>query len=316
VLRPPLAPAVLFVAAWACRRNRRHWVALACGGAIPVAALGLTDAIAWGMPFHSVWRLFAANVIEGVLEEFGPPPVGWYLSKLVSDWGAAFLILLMLFLRGAPLAPLPAATAGVILVSHAMMGHQEISYIYAALPPILIVAGIGTLRVSGWLAEALKPGELDRRQIIGHATVLWALLCGMTAVGGGFRPNWTQNAGFLRAAIELRRQDDLCGLVFYGDLALWTMSGGNSYMDRDAPLYWAMDPRMLAELEGVANFALTERRLLDQMPGYTALGCTAEGTGIGEVCLARTAATRCNATTRHNLNHIPYLGRPWAVPRD
>lgn len=310
VLRTPLGPAALLVAAWACRTGGREWVALCCGGAVPVLMLGATDALAWGVPFASVWRHLSVNLGEGVMHDYGEPaPVHWYLQRLMLDWGAVLAPFLLLFFRGAPLAPLPAATALAVLVTHSAISHKETSFIYAALPPALVVVGLGTLRLVDWLATSLRPGTATRPALLAHATMLWVLTAGATAAGGGFRPNWTQQSNFLLATAELRRHDDLCGLVLYGDRTHWASTGGNAWIGRGIPFYLARSPAMLAEVGHAANFAMTDPASLGQMPGFRPLGCLTGSDRQGQVCLARTEATSCTASGLHQLNSNRYLGR-------
>jgi GPI mannosyltransferase 3 len=150
-LRFHLAPAVLLVAAWVCRLDLKHrWPAVILGGALPVALMGVVDLLTWGSPFQSVWRNFQINLLEGVSGEFGVQPPYWYGLKALTDWGAAVVPLAVFFLLGVRHAPLLAATAAVVVLSHSAIGHKEISFIHAALPPALIVAGLGTAEALRW----------------------------------------------------------------------------------------------------------------------------------------------------------------------
>ncbi|MGG5822758.1 hypothetical protein [Falsiroseomonas sp. HW251] len=307
-------PGAAVVAAWACRAEwRERWLPAVAGGLLPVVALGATDALRGGIVFQSV-LLHYRTFVDGRFDEFGVLPPYWYVAKLLLDWGASFVIVLLLFLRGAALAPLPALTATVVLLSHSLLAAKEATYIYPALPPMLIVAGLGTLRLARWLGESLRPGRLGTTELVRHATALWILVCGATAASAGARPHWTQNTNFLLATAELRRHSDLCGLVLYGDRTPWFLTGGNSWIGRGVPFYWARSQRALGEVGTAANFALAGPEALADLPGFRPLACFAGRESAGEVCVARTDASVCTGPGVHELGTIPGLGRPGIAP--
>ena len=184
-LRFLYAPALGVVAIWACRLSPRAWLVLAASAAVPVAALGVTDWIAWGTPFQTIWRLYEANIVDGVVREFGDPlPVTWYLSHYAQAWGAAAVLLGVAATAGAREARLPALVGAAILLSHSALSHKEATYIYPALPCLLILAGVGTLRELRRLDAKLGADGPGWQRMVTYATLGWAAVALTTGSGG------------------------------------------------------------------------------------------------------------------------------------
>jgi hypothetical protein len=315
-LRFPLAPAMLVIGAWACRLSPRAWVTLAAAALVPVAALGVTDWISWGVPFGSIWRFTEANLVEDVVRELGEPlPPTWYLGRFAQSWGSAILLVALGVALGARNAPLPALVAAAVLVPHSLISHKETSFVFAALAPLLIVAGIGTLRALRWLDARLGEGGPGWPRLVAYSTVGWFLVA-VTTGGSGFRPNWSNNAAHMQASLALREEGDLCGLVNYGIDPHWLGTGGTVWLGRNVPMLWAATPARLAEVGDAANYVLTDVRSLREIPQFRPLRCWAEDGGRNAICIARTEATRCVPNGRHLLNDVPRLGRPTGVPPD
>jgi phosphatidylinositol glycan class B len=316
-LRFLYAPAMLVVAAWACRASPSRWLLLALGALLPVAALGLSDWIAWGTPFQTIWRLYQVNIEDGVPKEFGEAlPPTWYLGRYTQLWGAAILMLAAGVALGARRAALPALVAAAVLIPHSLISHKETSYVFAALPPLLIVAGVGTLHGLRWLDARLGENGPGWPRLVTYATVGWLLVAMATSGSGGFRPNWANNAAHMQASLALREESDLCGLVNYGRDPHWIGTGGTVWLGRAVPMHWATTPSRLAEVGDAANYVLTDARSLREIPQFPPLRCWEEEGGRNAICIARTEATRCTPNGRHLLNDVPRLGRPTGVPPD
>ncbi len=306
-LRFHLAPAILVVAAWVGRLEiRARWLPMVIGGLLPVLLLGLTDHLAWGTPFHSIWRNVQMNVLEGVSLEYGVHSRAWYIYQTLSDWGAGAIFVGALFLLGMRAAPLPALVAAIVVLSHSALAHKESSFIYAALPAALSVAGIGAARLVLLLERRLAPPP-PRIAAVGLAALLWVAVAGATALGGGFLPYWRLGAGYLEAGAVLRRQADLCGLGLLG--ADWYATGGSVHLGRAVPTYHVPEPGELASIAPAFNYLLLAREARGGIGGFEVLACYGRPPGQGDVCLARAAREGCSPMPEHELNSFERLGR-------
>lgn len=271
-LRIQLVPGILLVAAWAFRTSLRHgWLPLLGGGAVPLIALGVSDTLSWGTPFQSVWKYFAFNFVSGGSNAYGVSSITWYIGTTSELWGAALLPVAICFCAGASRAPLLAWLAAVTLLSHSLIGHKEISFIYAALPPVLIVAGIGTARMVLALPGILRP-RVSQRWLLTAATLFWmavAALSGEAALHTAMQ----QKIGLFPVWMEARRHADLCGIGIYR--IPWILTGGYAYLNRRVPIYSVLTPEALAVARPALNYLVIERSLLGvAVPGYEEVKCS------------------------------------------
>jgi hypothetical protein len=269
--------------------------------------MGVTDFLTWGAPFWSVWRNLQLNLLEGVSKEYGVHPPYWYFAVALHLWRAAIVPMVVFFTIGARRAPLLATLSLVVVLSHSAIAHKEISFIYAALPPAIITIGLGTAEAAKWFhARLFAPPKYLILAI--YSTIGWIAVCAATALGGGFRLNWLSNAGYLKAAAEIRQHPELCGLGLYGSGQFhWHKTGGNAYLDRLVPIYLLETPAALDDAANAFNFVLAEKRSAGDLTGrgFTLLQCWDHD----KICLARAERASCVPTLQYNINRNLRLGR-------
>ncbi len=279
-LRFQLAPAVLATACWAARRHlRTRWLPLAAGAAVPLAALGLVDWLTWGVPFQSIVKNFAVNAVQGRSGFYGTYPPLWYLSSLTKMWGAALLPVLLFFVIGVRHAPLLALTAGLTLISHMLIPHKEMSFVYAALPAALIVAALGTARAVNALPDLLaKP--LGCGVGLRAAVGLWICVCASTASVLAF---YWRGAGvdMLPLWIDARARADLCGVGIVGPVETWSRTGGYAYLGRQVPIAILISGPDLAAGGPSVNYLVGPAMSGEAPAGYGIVRC------IDDYCLMR-----------------------------
>lgn len=280
-LRFHLAPVLLLVALWAGRGDLRgRWLPLMLGGLIPVALFGAVDAWALGVPFQSIVRNFGVNIVEQRSHRYGVHPLHWYVTHMIRHWGAAFPVLALCFGLGARFAPLLASIAVAVVLSHMAIGHKEWSFIHAALPPALVVVGLGAVDLARRVAARLRtpPGSLA----LGAAGVAALVgLGGFTALGAAYWVEWRAALPPLQALGTLRRQPELCGLAIYGTQADWGTTG-YATLRRQVPIFIARTPAELAEVAPGANYLVTTAVEIPYVPGYRLQQCW-----TGTTCLMR-----------------------------
>jgi hypothetical protein len=320
-LRFQLLPALLVVAVWTCRRDIRHrWLPLALGGLLPVVVLGLTDLMAWGAPFASILRNFRVNIIEHVSEQFGVRPFYYYPAKWLLAWGAASVPIALTALLGVDRAPLLGVVALTILVAHSVIGHKEISFVYAALPPLLIIAGLGTTRLVELFARRSSL-PFDTRPVLGITAgtgALWLVTSVTTGLSEGFVHQWLAHRNALLAQAALRHEPELCGLGLRWPPQIWYYSGGTVYLGRPIPIYAFASPTGVARVAPAVNFVLGDRDVANGLPGFALVRCwgsaEAELSGEPELCMARAESGKtCIPDPDFALTAVPDLGRPWTT---
>ncbi len=297
-LRFQLAPALPLIGIWAARRDlRRGWLPLVVGCAIPLLALGVSDWLTWGSPFQSVWKNLVVNLLDKRATLYGVSSPQWYIGKFIVIWGAALLPVAVFFCAGARYAPLMALTAIVTVLAHSAIGHKEISFIYAAIPAVMIVAGIGTARLVLAIPRLLRP-RLAPRSVLAAAAGLWLAVEGLTGISA-MRLQWQGvDDTLLPLWIAARKQPDLCGLGLYvRDAPWWWYSGGYTYLNRPVPMYLMHTPEALAEARPGYNYLVLERPLAETMYGDEIVTCTRD------YCLTRRKQS-CADVPRFEINAV------------
>lgn len=271
-VRFQLAPAIAVVGLWTARMDlRRGWLPLAAGGAIPLAVLGGLDYATLGSPFQSIWKNFYLNIVEERADQYGAMATYHYFKELARYWGGAVVLVGVFFCIGARKVPLLAVTAIVVVASHSLVSHKEISFIYAAIPLALIVAGLGTAEVLLALPRMLTP-RVDPRAALAAAAGFWFAICGLTAISG-YETVLRRGAKYLKAAEVVRSKPDLCGLGLLGDPFPWYLTGGYTYLNRPVPMHLLGTRDAPAAAQSGFNYVISESGLAQSLAEYERVGC-------------------------------------------
>ncbi|GBQ43235.1 glycosyltransferase family protein [Komagataeibacter europaeus] len=252
---------------WWCKRTPGRVVFMALGFALPVLGYGLVDLRTSGMLFRSVLRNVHANIGQNIAATYGTAPFYFYIVDLMLRWQVGFLVVAAFFVYGCRQFPMPSMVAVTVILSHSLIGHKEPSFIYGAIPLVMVVA---TVAFSRWVNQDPLPWP-GRRMMLGAVMIP---LLGFVQV---------QSLTHMRtsnALIHLQQiaagQADICGLALpiRGE---WSHTGGYSYFSRhDVPLYFANDVASLAALDGRYNYLVTYGKTWSAPPEDTAITCRRE----------------------------------------
>jgi hypothetical protein len=230
-LRYQYAPALLLAAIWQYRRQVRHWQWVFLGlTAVLLPFSGVLDAITWGGAFQSIWLNFARNSLQGMATAIGTQNAAWYLEYLTVA-----LVPLPLFLGLAVVGGIRFPALGIAalatLVTHSLVPHKEVRFIYLTIAAMPILIGLG----ASYLLRYLAARHGARTMTIG-APVFLALggLLSWYIATGPLDGRWAFQRGMVHAFLAAHREPDLCGLQVR-DMASW-QSGGYTYLNRNVPL--------------------------------------------------------------------------------
>jgi GPI mannosyltransferase 3 len=275
---------------------------LLVGAAIPALAVGLLDGATWGVPFHSLFAYFQANVLEGAAARFGSMP-GWFYAWYVVaalGLGAAFMVALPW--AGRQGLALVLTVAGTTLVAHSLTDNKQLRFV---VPAMLVLM---TATACGIEAALQRLPERRRGLALVAALGLWVLASAHTASGLTFadlgifagQPEaaaspWDFRRDLNRALARIGRRDDLCGLVIYpfggaAGPAHQATTGGYTTFHRAAPM--TMGP-LTPENASFTNYAVacpdTRGRLIE-LPGFAPLDV------VGTCQVSRRPDLRCDAS--------------------
>ncbi|MGA7863312.1 MAG: hypothetical protein WCA23_04850, partial [Stellaceae bacterium] len=288
VTRVQLAPAIAVVMLWTnWRAARGRLAATLAGVAVILAAAGLLDTLTLGYPFASVWRYVFYNVFYGVSSTFGVEPWPYYLLGELGVWGGAGATMLLLMAIGAWRLPLLLAVAIVILAVHSGIAHKEYRFIYPAIVPLTVLAGVGLAQMASWGREWLIGRSMPVNTAAATSAALalaWWGLASLQVWNGAtltaYRHRMHDN---LAAASFVAHGPAPCGIGLYGlhgdD---WGVYGGYTHFHRAAPMYWPRDEVTLAAETGAFNTLLYTKPPPASL-GFATVNC------IGEVCIAQRA---------------------------
>ncbi len=154
-MRYQVAFMIAGVGLWLCIVRREQWQLVwpLLGGFVLIQLLALpVDHWGYGRWVYPPWSYVRANLVEGVANRFGVAPFWAYVPLLWKDFWPPFGLLLilapvlgLLFARNHPF------TFAIVpfVLAHAFVGHKETRFLFPALVPSLVVAGVALQAV--WL---------------------------------------------------------------------------------------------------------------------------------------------------------------------
>jgi len=227
-LRIQLLPAMAFAMVYfRYPRWRARIPAVAAGASVPVILFGAVDWITWSYPWQSFIRYYKENVVSGPGKELTlVQPWYWYVLVLVVLLGPAVLLLF----HGARRSPFLAIFCAIVVVSHSVIPHKEIRFIYPILAPAITLAAMGIVDLLREIRHGLK--FLDNpKWVVAIGVAFLALSSAMLAAqcADWYRTRWGDGA-FDR----LSREPGVCGVGIYR--AIWWESGGYAHLHRDVPI--------------------------------------------------------------------------------
>jgi hypothetical protein len=226
-LRIQLLPALVFAMAYFCYpRWRERIPAVVAGASAPVILFGVVDWITWGYPWQSFLRYYEANVVQGPGKLFPVQPWYWYLIVLFVLIGPAVLLLF----HGTRRSPFLAIFCAIVIISHSVIPHKEIRFIYPILAPALTLAAMGIVDL---LAEIKRGARfLDNPRWVVAISVAFFLIS--SAMLAGLCADWYKTRWGDGAFDRLDRDAGLCGVGIYE--RIWWESGGYTHLHRDVPI--------------------------------------------------------------------------------
>jgi hypothetical protein len=208
-------------AAWRVRVARATAI-LAGAAATVLVVIGVSDALYWGRPFHSLYAIVDYTLVQRLSSRGYEPP--WYYLTHLSEWSDVLLVVLAgLAWRRPSRAALLWAALPLVLLS--VLPHKEARYAIATIP-FWALAAAPTLR--SWIAH----GQVRALPLQLRVRALGIVLLVAAAVAfdaGKFRAVRSE------AAVRLGWIMGHSGATGIAAEQLWRF-GGRLYLDAAAPL--------------------------------------------------------------------------------
>ncbi len=295
-LRFQLSLSLFLVACWAARLDfRRSWAPLILGAAVPIVMLGLVDWWTLGSPFQSIWKNIYVNLFQNKAEFYGVDPIYTYFYYFAVRNGGVIVPMTVLFVFGFRHATLLALTTISVVGFHSLISHKEISFIYAALPCAMVTIGLGASHVVDGLQTSLRHPPSPR---LARIVAVGVVLVTIVALAKSERPFTT---GSTRADLTTlfgyaHAQADLCGLdLLVEDPALWSYTGGYTFLRRPVPIYLTTSLQAFAESKAGFNYVIARRSMPLTMESLTVVYCARD------YCLFH-QPVQCQPTAAHEIN--------------
>lgn len=264
LLRFQYAPFAAVLFTWALIRDPQRWPHL-LGGGLAAAMIGIiSDWYAGMLPYSWFLVNLQKNIGEGIAARFGTTPAWQYLYEyyLHLGPGAVLLVGITSAASGPRYRPLLAAAILNVAV-HSLVLHKEYRFVWLSTLVLLVLAAIGSLRISERLLT--RHGNVDTvsRVSVPIVVVGWALMSVTSFhVTGGYSA--FRGGGVLsRLAITAAERPDVCGLavadVYYGYVV-------PSLLPRSIPLSIApagvfdMSKSLPPDLSSAANALILDRK--------------------------------------------------------
>ncbi|MDD2704444.1 MAG: mannosyltransferase [Acidocella sp.] len=143
-LREQLAPAIAIAGIFLCRRSPQRWALALAAASLPVLAAGLLDWFTWGQMFRSFWMNIYLNLGRGVASGyFDSSSPAYYPLNLLYAWLWSALFIAYFAWQGARKLPVAGACAAAIIITHCLIAHKEMRFIFPATTLLIPLAGIG-----------------------------------------------------------------------------------------------------------------------------------------------------------------------------
>jgi hypothetical protein len=120
-------------------KYRERLFPVTAGFLLPIVIFGAVDWITWSYPWHSYIGNFHANIVMGIGAHYGHEPWYWYTFALINLVGPAVIFLP----QGSRRSPFLATFCFIVLLSHSLISHKEIRFIYPILAPCITLAAMG-----------------------------------------------------------------------------------------------------------------------------------------------------------------------------
>ena len=264
-LRLQLAPAVGFALLYFCHPKwRQRTLPLTAGVLLPVITFGIVDAFTWSYPFQSLLKNFWINAVQDQSAAYGTQPWYWYLLVLAEQMFPLFALALF----GVRKSPLLGWIALIILVSHSVIGHKEVRFIYPVMPIVATLAAIGFAEVIILLKGSLPSTPSARGTLIASALAFFALLSYRLAPYFPYRRKDTLGIAALN---HLSRDHGACGLALYR--MSWYNTGGYTLLHKDIPILIISNKRVLRAQRRSYNFILAKQSGLHSLRGFKPTDC-------------------------------------------
>ncbi len=268
-LRIELAPAIGFALIYFCYPNwRQRALPLACGFLLPVLVFGVVDAFTWSYPFQSFIKYFWVNAIEGRSALYGTSPWYWYVQALML----AMFPLSVLAIFGVRRSPFLAWFALIVLVSHSMISHKELRFIYSVLPIIVTLAAIGLEEfVRDFTARSTNGARIRNVAVMSTFTIC----CLLSYWYAPLFPYRRKDSVGIAAFNDLSRDPAVCGVAIYG--IYWFITGGYAHLNKDIPILLIPSAGVLRNQASTFNALLTKQSSLPSTIGFKSAKCWHDG---------------------------------------
>lgn len=289
-LRPHLAPAVLVASLVALRARWRLARGFAIALALPLLAAGALDFATWGAPFHSYAHNVRANVIAGKAATYGTAPPYAYASLLWGSWSFATPMVLALAALGARRAKATASAAVTVLVVHAAIAHKEWRFVVPAIALTVVLASIGLLDASVWLARRPGARRLGSTWVAALGLAGWLAVSAERAdtfdlarvslprgLSGEPTAAFRHLRGSLLAFAALSSDDRICGVGL--ENRRWNLTGGYTWLHRNVPIF------EIRSNEAFAQRAPSFNALVVRVHGPAAVGSYVREACWDEACV-------------------------------
>ena len=291
-LRIQLLPALLFAMVYFCYpRWRVRIPAVVAGAAVPVLLFGAVDWITWSYPWQSFVLYYKENVVSGPGKELTlVQPWYWYALVLLVLIGPAVLLLF----HGARRSPFLAIFCAIVVVSHSVIPHKEIRFIYPILAPAITLAAMGIVD----LLDEIKAGMRFLENPRWVVAISVAFLFVSSALLAAHCADWYKTRWGDGAFDRLSREPAVCGVGIYR--AIWWQSGGYTHLHRDVPIIPLESAAQLAKDSPAINALIAPVDSPGLPPGFGQSNCW-QGVCLYErpgACTAAPADEELNAYLR------------------
>lgn len=253
-----------------------------CGAFIlPIMVLGIVDFYTLGEAFQSVSRNYYYNKTLGVVSDFGEDWFGYYIQKYILFWGAAFVFVLYCLVFSDKKEKIPLIVALFIIFYHSLIGHKEISFVYAAVCLVIFSTACGF-----W--EVVK--KYPQKKNVFLTALSLAMICIFMSK---YSPYLNARSVGIKFERLVSKKSDVCGIALLDGKKAQTFSeiGGYAASFKSVPLYLYLNKEEALRNDDKYNYLIVSNYGISlELPhSWALLSCEK-----GRVCLYRKVQPKCS----------------------
>ncbi|GBQ25820.1 Alg9-like mannosyltransferase [Acetobacter estunensis NRIC 0472] len=249
-VRFQIAPASVLAFLFIFKKGHKKQIFLASiFSVIPILFLGIFDYITLGSIFQSITKNYHYNQTLGVADSFGKKSITYYIKKYTELWGGFLPLVILFALQSGKEKVFLISISSFIVFYHSLISHKEVSFVYPAVPILILCAALGFYNVLN------NNNQKKYRYILIFSVSMTCVFL------GSYAPILSKKGNGINFERWASKQNDVCGIASWGydsSSVFSNLGGGYSILKNIVPIYLFDNMNELHYNEEKFNYLITD----------------------------------------------------------